>query len=44
VSLQALFSATALKLQAVDGVGESRARIIRDGLLRLADTAYTEKM
>ncbi len=41
-SLQALFSATALELQEVEGVGESRARVIRDGLMRLTETAYTE--
>lgn len=41
-SLQALFSATAHELQEVEGVGEGRARVIRDGLLRLTETAYTE--
>jgi diadenylate cyclase len=40
-SLQALFAASSTELQAVDGVGESRARIIRDGLLRLAEAAYS---
>ncbi len=43
-SLQALFSATSAELQEVDGVGESRARVIRDGLLRLAESAYTERV
>jgi diadenylate cyclase len=43
-SLQALFGASTTELQAVDGVGESRARIIRDGLLRLAEAAYDERM
>jgi diadenylate cyclase len=43
-SLQALFSATSTELQEVDGVGESRARVIRDGLLRLAESAYTERL
>jgi diadenylate cyclase len=43
-SLQALFSATSAELQEVDGVGESRARVIRDGLLRLAEAAYTERV
>jgi diadenylate cyclase len=43
-SLQALFAASSAELQEVDGVGESRARIIRDGLLRLAESAYTERM
>lgn len=43
-SLQALFAATTAELQQIDGVGESRARIIRDGLVRLAESAYTERM
>ncbi len=43
-NLQALFSATSAELQEVDGVGESRARVIRDGLLRLAESAYTERV
>ena len=43
-SLQALFGASVAELQAVDGVGESRARIIRDGLLRLADAAYNDRL
>jgi diadenylate cyclase len=42
-SLQALFSATSAELQEVDGVGENRARVIRDGLLRLAESAYIER-
>ena len=43
-SLQALFSATRAELQEVEGVGEGRARLIRDGLLRLAEAAYTERV
>ncbi len=43
-SLQALFGATSGELQAVEGVGESRARTIRDGLLRLADAAYDDRV
>ncbi|CAA9301398.1 MAG: DNA integrity scanning protein DisA [uncultured Friedmanniella sp.] len=43
-SLQALFGATSTELQAVEGVGESRARTIRDGLLRLADAAYDDRV
>jgi diadenylate cyclase len=43
-SLQTLFGASAAELQAVDGVGESRARIIRDGLLRLAEAAYDDRV
>jgi diadenylate cyclase len=42
--LQGLFAASAADLQEVDGVGESRARIIRDGLVRLADAAYSEQL
>jgi diadenylate cyclase len=42
--LQTLFGASTADLQAVEGVGESRARIIRDGLVRLAESAYTERM
>ena len=42
--LQTLFGASTADLQAVDGVGESRARVIRDGLVRLAESAYTERM
>jgi diadenylate cyclase len=43
-SLQAVFAASAADLQQVEGVGESRARIIRDGLVRLAESAYAERM
>ena len=43
-SLQALFGASSAELQAVEGVGESRARTIRDGLLRLADAAYDDRL
>jgi diadenylate cyclase len=43
-TLQALFGASTTDLQAVEGVGESRARVIRDGLVRLAESAYTERM
>jgi diadenylate cyclase len=43
-TLQALFSATSSELQEVEGVGESRARVIRDGLLRLAEAAYVERV
>jgi diadenylate cyclase len=41
-SLQALFAASTSDLQEVDGVGEQRARTIRDGLVRLAESAYAE--
>ena len=42
--MQALFGASSTDLQAVEGVGESRARVIRDGLVRLAESAYTERI
>lgn len=38
--LQLLFGASTADLQAVEGVGEARARMIRDGLIRLAEAAY----
>ena len=41
-SLQGLFGASSTELQEVEGVGEQRARIIRDGLVRLAESAYSE--
>ena len=40
-SLQGLFGASSAELQEVDGVGEQRARVIRDGLVRLAEGAPT---
>ena len=43
-SLQALFGASIAELQEVEGVGEGRARAIRDGLLRLADAAYSDRL
>ena len=43
-TLQALFGATTAELQTVDGVGEGRARVIRDGLVRLAESAYTDRL
>lgn len=43
-NLQALFAASSAELQQVEGVGEGRARIIRDGLVRLAEAAYSERM
>ena len=43
-SLQALFAASAAELQDVDGVGDGRARLIRDGLVRLAEAGYTERL
>ncbi|GAB3713211.1 DNA integrity scanning diadenylate cyclase DisA [Mariniluteicoccus flavus] len=43
-SLQALFAASTHELQEVDGVGGSRARMVRDGLTRLAESAYQDRL
>lgn len=43
-SLQALFAASASDLQTVDGVGDSRAKTIREGLTRLAESAFNEQL
>ncbi len=43
-SLQSLFAASTADLQAVEGVGESRAKIVRDGLTRLAESAANERL
>ncbi len=42
-SLQAMLAATADDLQTVDGVGETRARVIREGLSRLAESSIVER-
>ncbi|MFB9906161.1 DNA integrity scanning diadenylate cyclase DisA [Allokutzneria oryzae] len=42
-SLQALLSATVSDLQAVEGVGETRARVVREGLSRLAESSIVER-
>ncbi|GAA3994357.1 DNA integrity scanning diadenylate cyclase DisA [Allokutzneria multivorans] len=42
-SLQALLSATVSDLQEVEGVGETRARVVREGLSRLAETSIIER-
>lgn len=42
-SLQALLTATAEDLQSVDGVGDARARVVREGLSRLAETSIVER-
>jgi diadenylate cyclase len=42
-SLQKLLSATIDDLQTVEGVGESRARAVRDGLSRLAEASILER-
>ncbi len=41
--LQKLLAATIDDLQAVDGVGESRARSVREGLSRLAESSILER-
>jgi diadenylate cyclase len=43
-NLQGIFGATTAELQEVEGVGESRARLIREGLTRLAESAYAERL
>ena len=42
-SLQALLAATADDLQSVDGIGDARARLVREGLSRLAETSIVER-
>lgn len=42
-SLQALFAASTHELQEVEGVGEGRARLVREGLTRLAESAYVDR-
>jgi diadenylate cyclase len=42
-SLQKLLAASIDDLQTVDGVGESRARSIREGLSRLAESSILER-
>ncbi|WP_246843069.1 DNA integrity scanning diadenylate cyclase DisA [Allokutzneria sp. NRRL B-24872] len=42
-SLQSLLSATVNDLQEVEGVGETRARVVREGLSRLAETSIIER-
>ena len=41
--LQKLLAATVDDLQAVDGVGENRARTVREGLSRLAEASILER-
>lgn len=43
-SLQALFGARTADLQEVEGVGETRARMVREGLARLAEQVYSEQL
>jgi diadenylate cyclase len=42
-SLQGVLAATAADLQTVDGVGEARARVIREGLSRLVETSLSDR-
>lgn len=42
-TLQSLLAATAADLQAVDGVGEGRARVVREGLSRLAESSIVDR-
>ena len=43
-TLQSLFGASTAELREVDGVGPARARTIREGLVRLAESAYTDRL
>ncbi len=43
-SLQSLFAASTVELLSVEGVGEGRAKIIRDGLTRLAESAFNDRL
>ncbi|MGH3977493.1 MAG: DNA integrity scanning diadenylate cyclase DisA [Pseudonocardiaceae bacterium] len=42
-SLQALMAATVDDLQTVDGVGDARARVVREGLSRLAESTIVDR-
>jgi len=42
-NLQGLLATTAADLQLVDGVGESRARVVREGLSRLAESSIVDR-
>ena len=42
-SLQKLLSASVDDLQTVEGVGESRARAVREGMSRLAESSILER-
>jgi len=41
--LQPLLSASIDELQAVEGIGDTRARYVRDGLARIAETTMLER-
>lgn len=42
-TLQKLMSASTEELQAVEGIGESRARVVREGLARVAESSILER-
>jgi diadenylate cyclase len=42
-TLQKLLAASVDDLQAVDGVGDTRARSVREGLSRLAESSILER-
>jgi len=42
-NLQGLLAATAADLQEVEGVGEARARVVREGLSRLAESSIVDR-
>ena len=39
-TLQELLTASKIQLMEIDGVGEQRARLIRDALLRIGESAF----
>ncbi|WP_229674354.1 DNA integrity scanning diadenylate cyclase DisA [Nakamurella endophytica] len=43
-TVQTLLGATAAELQEVDGIGESRARVLREGLSRIAESSISDRM
>lgn len=43
-SLQALFAAKTRDLMEVEGIGEGRARLVREGLVRVAESAYSDRL
>ncbi|SJN17843.1 DNA integrity scanning diadenylate cyclase DisA [Luteococcus japonicus] len=43
-TLQALFGASTVDLLEVEGFGEGRARLVREGLARLAEAAFSERL
>ncbi|NDB19107.1 MAG: DNA integrity scanning protein DisA, partial [Actinobacteria bacterium] len=42
-TMKALLAASVDELQAVEGVGDTRANSLRDGLARIAETALVER-